>query len=120
MNKKDQKLSFRLSDVDAEKLKIMIRDSGLSASEFIRKVVLNNEINVVKKEDTIKVFYHLNKIGNNLNQIAHGINKAFFEGTVTAELMEKYLFQLNTVQNQLRLFLDLITSEQKKWNRKAK
>ena len=108
MNKKDQKLSFRLSNEDAEKLKIITQDSGLSASGFIRKVILNNEINIIKKEDTIKVIYHLNKMGNNLNQIAHGINKAFLENIVTEELMEKYLRQLNMVQNQQRLFLDLL------------
>lgn len=120
MNKKDQKLSFRLSNEDAEKLKIITQDSGLSASEFIRKVILNNEINIIKKEDTIKVIYHLNKMGNNLNQIAHGINKAFLENIVTEELMEKYLRQLNMVQNQQRLFLDLLKSDHKTWNKRVK
>ncbi|RTL11805.1 MAG: plasmid mobilization relaxosome protein MobC [Neisseriaceae bacterium] len=114
MKSKSRVFHFRLTEDEAEKFEQQILESGYTASSFFREVILKNKTQVVKKEDAIKVIYHLNKMGNNLNQIAHGINKAFFESIVTEDLMEKYLRQLNTVQNQQRQFLDLLGIRNKK------
>lgn len=114
MKSKSRVFHFRLTEEEADKFEQQITESGYTASSFFREVILKNKTQVVKKEDAIKVIYHLNKMGNNINQIAHGINKAFYESIITEELMEKFLRQLNMVQNQQRLFLELLGIRKKK------
>lgn len=108
MKSKSRVFHFRLTEEEADKFEQQITESGYNASSFFREVILKNKTQIVQKEDAIKVIYHLNKMGNNLNQIAHGINKAFYESVISENIMEKYLRQLNIVQNQQRVFLELL------------
>ena len=85
-----------------------IIDSGYSKSKFFRDIALKNKTTVVRKEDSIQIIYHHNKMGNNLNQIAHGINKAILGGNVSEELFVKFLGELNLIKNQQRNIIDLL------------
>ena len=106
--KSSQVWSFRLSDQESAKLLQKIIDSGYSKSKFFRDIALKNKTTVVRKEDSIQIIYHHNKMGNNLNQIAHGINKAILGGNVSEELFVKFLGELNLIKNQQRNIIDLL------------
>lgn len=76
---KQIKVFFPVSDYEI--LKQTSRDNNLTMSEFIRKSV-NSKIENAPAPRTKKVYkvadhrllYELNKIGNNLNQIAKSLN----------------------------------------------
>lgn len=48
------------------------KELGISLSELVRQFLKNGK--VVEKKDDKALVYHLNKIGNNINQIARKIN----------------------------------------------
>ena len=105
---KTQVWSFRLSQEESEKMLDKIQQSGYSKSEFFRDIALKNKTKVIAKEDTIKIIYHHNKMGNNLNQIAHGINKALLSGQINDELFRQMLRELNLIKQQQRNIVELL------------
>lgn len=48
------------------------KELGISLSELVRQFLKNGK--VIEKKDDKALLYHLNKIGNNINQIARKIN----------------------------------------------
>jgi len=65
---------LRLSEEDAVKLDMAVRDSGLSRAAYIRALI-NNLIPINKPPpDYYKMMRELHSIGNNLNQIAARLN----------------------------------------------
>ena len=48
------------------------KEVGITLSEFVRQLLKNGK--VIEKNDDKIIIYHLNKIGNNINQIARKIN----------------------------------------------
>lgn len=106
--KTSQVWSFRLNDEESMKLLLKIKDSGYNKSQFFRDIALKNKTTVVRKEDSIKIIYHHNKMGNNINQVAHGINKALLSGRISEELFVKFLGELNLIKTQQRNIIDLL------------
>lgn len=108
MSKLTKKVTFRFSENEYSKLLDHARNSGYNISEYFRNIILKNKTTVVAKEDSIKIIYHLNKTGNNINQIAHGINRAFLNGKVSEDLFVKYLRELNFIRQQQRNIVELV------------
>lgn len=101
-------LSFRLDENDYHKYLEKIKASGYKKSEFFRNVVLKNKTKVINKNEAIKIIYHLNKMGNNLNQQTHGLNKAFAMNKISSGLFEQNLKSLNFLLRQQRTIIDLL------------
>ena len=66
------RITFRLDAKLKEKIKSQSEKSNLSMSEYICKILSNRNITVI--EEGRNIFFELNKIGNNLNQIAKKLN----------------------------------------------
>ena len=47
---------------------------NVSLSEYSRQMLMNGKIIEKDKKNNIQIIYHLNKIGNNINQIARFAN----------------------------------------------
>lgn len=93
---------------------------GLSSSEYIRKLILAESIFgrhfVMDKEQGKQLLFEINKIGNNINQIAYNTNaKAFASHTDWQRLQGKY-FDLLTLLGQIPF---LTKAEQEEWKKRA-
>ena len=76
---KNERVYIRVNGADKEKLFRNAKKSGISASEYFRKLINDKEI--VHKEDYLQIkelTYEVNKIGTNINQIAKLFNSGFF------------------------------------------
>jgi len=73
INKKNIRKTIRFSTEEYEQITSNL--NGKSFSNFARELLINGKVKVsrIKKADPA-LLYQLNKIGNNLNQIAHKVN----------------------------------------------
>lgn len=72
-NKRGKPMSFRPASLaEEEAIAEKVRQSGLTASEYLRQAALRSRV-VVKqsKSPNVELIYHLSKIGTNLNQLVH-------------------------------------------------
>ena len=70
---RDRTLTFRLLEEEAKILDEKARAADMSKSEFIRNVVLYGGAypkTAFTREDTSKILYEINRIGNALSQIS--------------------------------------------------
>lgn len=100
-------ISFRLSKTAYEPYKLPVERSGLGRSAFFRKLFSDTESKVVIAEKKVNTedyneYLHLvNKISNNINQLARLLNGAEKAGKATPQ---QYATGLNTL-NSIRLLL---------------
>lgn len=100
-------ISFRLSESAYEPFKLPVEKSGLARSEFFRQLFSDSTEKIVvseKKtatEDYNQYLHLVNKISNNINQLARLINGAEKSGKVTSQ---QYIAGLNNL-NSMRLLL---------------
>lgn len=64
--------SIRFSPAEYESINLELEKTNLSFSSFTRNLLLKKKINS-KTDD--KLILEINRIGNNLNQIARAVNK---------------------------------------------
>ena len=74
MRANTNKLNFYVSDAVRKKLERLSRNSGLTMTAVITKLILECEIHPLKTDELLKIYNELNHIGNNINQIAHTVN----------------------------------------------
>lgn len=93
---------------------------GLSKSDYIRKLILYGGMTVrpyaLKEEDNRKLIYELNKIGNNINQIAYNTNVKSHTSNAEMQSLKKYYFQLLKMIGELP-FMDEVIREE--WQRQV-
>jgi hypothetical protein len=100
-------ISFRLSESAYEPYREAVEKSGLGRSAFFRQLFVDNKSKVVLSEKKIhtddynKYLHLVNKISNNINQLARLLNGAEKAGKVTHQ---QYATGLNTL-NSIRLML---------------
>lgn len=100
--------SFRLeNDAQTAVLEKKIARSGLCTSEFLRKLCVDEEVEIVAASPhKARAVFLLQKASNNLNQLAHRANSAHRAGKleqqilslVAAELQKLNKFLLSQVQ----------------------
>lgn len=74
MRANTNKLNFYVSDEVRKKFKKLSKDSGLTMTAVITKLISELEIHPLKTDEPLKIYNELNHIGNNINQIAHIAN----------------------------------------------
>ena len=72
--KLDDRFEVRLSKADHHYLTKKARKAGLTKSEFVRRAVRGLEVKEGPTADGQRLIQELNRIGNNLNQIARVAN----------------------------------------------
>ena len=108
MSKLSRIIRFRISEDDYSNYVDKVKQSGYNQSEFFRNIVLENKTKVINKDDGIKVVYHLNKMGNNLNQIAYKLNKAYLSGNISEEICIRNLELLDRILEEQKNIIDLV------------
>ena len=69
--KKDIRKTLRFSQKEYEKINEELQNANITFSDFARSAILKKKIILPIEKDLL---YELNKIGNNMNQIARAIN----------------------------------------------
>jgi len=93
---KNKTISLRLTEEEYNRLKNTADELGYSVSELVRKKVLGNREKLAPRQNVRLIAYELNRIGNNINQIAKHCNTkkaidrlAVLELAKMRELLEK-------------------------------
>ncbi len=71
--KRDKQINIRLRADEYLNIHRQMEKSDLSLSEYIRKSILGKEIKIVS--GIKELVWELNRIGNNLNQLARKVNE---------------------------------------------
>lgn len=94
-------VSLRLANDDHEAYMAKVQASGMGRSAFFRECVLDNKTQVVARPkpsaDHHRLVYLANKIGNNVNQLAHRTNADYLAGVVSESTYARILSELQTL-----------------------
>ena len=74
MRANTNKLNFYVDDDVKKKLKKLSKESGLTMTAVIKKLIMGYQIQPLKTEELLRIYKELNHIGGNINQIAHIAN----------------------------------------------
>jgi len=96
MAQKEAFLSVRMSVWERKKLDSMCKASGLTSSAVVRKLIAGASIQENKAKDMKPLYQEINRIGNNINQIARSVNAgiASTEDAAQAVFLMKKIYEL--------------------------
>ena len=114
---RNNRFGVRLFDEEVAILENKAKEQGLSKTEYIREIILYSEIKennrkVLSDKKFTKLLYEINRIGNNINQIAYNSNLVKSTGKEEIESLKKQYDSL------LQLYTDtfLFQEEEKSGN----
>ena len=99
MNSKTEILKFRVTPKEKEIINCKALSCNKTVSMYLRDCALEKEIKVVNGADSIAD--ELRRIGNNINQIARGVNA----GCITAVNLTETREELKTIWQSLNLLV---------------
>lgn len=97
---RDKQLNIRVTEYEYELIKRRMKESGsASLREFVVDAATNGFLINVDYSDIKELSYEVNRIGNNINQIAHHINS---EGIVYKKQIEEVQQYVDKIWKLLR------------------
>lgn len=99
MRNRNIRKNYYLSESENEKLKKRVSTLGLSESEYIRGLIKGHVPKGKPSKELTDLIYELNKIGNNINQIARVSNAM---GNVDTESLNVYKEKLDKVIYEIK------------------
>ena len=99
MQIKNKHFHFRLSQNEYAKLIQDSKNTGLTCSDYLRKIINQQEIRPKPPDSYSKLAWEIHKIGVNINQLAHIANTA---GTASQEDVETAIFLLKKIYKLMR------------------
>lgn len=103
---KNNTIVVRLSDELHAELIIKSKSLNMSISEFIRSTIINSEVSYkTNAKDYGYLIGAINKIGNNINQIAHNLNIARNEKTLSNTDFDDLINQLIIINANVKSLL---------------
>jgi hypothetical protein len=99
--KRTELISFRLTPTEKDKLSSLITEYNIdNVSDFIRQVILTQKFKTrTATQNYERLLYEINKIGNNINQIARLYNT---RGEVDIKVLE----QLAKIEEMLDILIE--------------
>lgn len=107
--------SFRLRKLEDEKFAKKLSDAGLETSEYIRKLLHEDKSEVIARPqrmmskesrlELIRMIGQVQRVGNNINQLAHRANADYLTGTLAEKTYEDLLSRLEEVSFDLKFCL---------------
>jgi hypothetical protein len=95
---KDKQINLRLTNELFNQLTFKANTCGKSTSEFLRESIHNSEIKVDNSKNINEMIFQVNRIGNNLNQIAKNLNISNNENSLNDYDYENLLNELNIIE----------------------
>lgn len=103
---KDYAIKVRLSEELFTEILIKAKSLNMTNSEFIRSTIINAEVSYkTNAKDYGYLIGSINKIGNNINQIAHNLNIARNEKTLGDTDFDDILNQLIIINSNIKSLL---------------
>lgn len=99
-------ISIRLDETTLQVLENKAKQSNKNISEFIRNVIFTSQVNVNNKKDKALLIGAVNRIGNNINQIAHNLNIAKQNNNLNNTDYETIINQLYIIETSLNNILE--------------
>lgn len=96
---KEVKINFRVSEYEKRLLQSKVRRSKMKLSDFCRKAVFEKEIKHI--DGLSDCVYELNKIGNNINQIAVAANQGRDVAPTMAAIKSRMFLTLGVIDKVL-------------------
>lgn len=89
---RDRQLHIRLDEDEFNKLEEQAKLKRTSTAKYCRDTLLygNNQIAKTNNIDHVKLLNELHRIGVNLNQIAHRVNKGEVLGNLVDEFLDNF------------------------------
>lgn len=104
-------VSFRISNEAYDRMISDAETAGISTRAWLEQAILANQTKIVERkktsDDVRALVVQINRIGNNLNQIAHNLNTASLTGRLTpadcGEAIDK-LDHLRALLNEVLIY----------------
>lgn len=96
-------LHIELREDEHQKMLEDVKKSGLTKSTYIRKLIKGEKIRVRPAAEISKLYTEVNRIGNNINQIARSVNSGMASPETAAE---QALFLLRKVYDLMEKVAD--------------
>lgn len=94
MRLKQNKVQFYVSDEVRKKLEKLAKESGLTMTAIVSKLIMDKKIKPLPTQELLQVFKELNKIGRNINQIVYRVNT---QQQISAEEIHRIEDMLNNI-----------------------
>ncbi|QKF77473.1 plasmid mobilization protein [Arcobacter defluvii] len=106
--KKEELFKFRISKELKDLLESKSQYVNMSASEFLRQFISSSNINVKinNKKDLKELIWNINKIGVNINQLAHSLNYSIQMEKLDSYNYKNLINKLIIIENQLDSILE--------------
>ena len=101
MRLKTNKLNFYVEDEVREKLEKLAKESGLTMTAVISKLIMKREIKPLPTKELCNIYKELNHIGTNINQIAYIANS---EKHISNERLDEATRLMNDVWKCVRSY----------------
>lgn len=103
---KSNTITLRLSDELYAEVLIKSKSLNMTTSDFIRNTIMNTEVSYqTNDKDYGYLIGAINKIGNNINQIAHNLNIARNEKALKDEDYDDLINQLIIINSSVKSLL---------------
>ncbi len=96
---RDKEIKIMCTAAEKEQIEQNARDSGMDMSRYLRTMGLEGYIIDIDFTELKNLIYEVNKIGNNINQIAYHVNR---DHIVYRSDIEEVKVQINTLWSLLR------------------
>ena len=104
---RSKQINIRLFGEEWNILETKARLAGKSKSDFIRDLIVLSEVKsntILKNENFRQMLYELNRIGNNINQIAYNSNLKKSTGNKEIKELQKKYYDLLTLYSDTFLY----------------
>ena len=102
---KDRQINIRMNKDILNILELKANAANMSKTEYITRAILDSYIKVDNSKDISKLIGSVNKIGNNINQIARNLNIANKQDKLDDINYDNILDKLIIIQYQLNEIL---------------
>ena len=104
----DKTFKFRISQELLDLLDSKSKSLNISSSEFLRRTIESSNITIkpTNKKDLKELIWNINKIGVNINQLAHSLNYSIQMEKLDSYNYKNLINKLLIIENQLDSILD--------------
>lgn len=100
--KKEKQINIRVNQNEFDELENKSKELKITKSEFILKLIFGEKIKKDNSKDNLKYLSSINKIGNNINQIARLLNSKNLKNELADDDYSNLLDKLIIIETNLQ------------------